>query len=74
MNPPETLEFTFQTISAGFDTFRLRVQTFSTDLTVNRVYQTNDDGTVTTSFGVGGTNPEVQADCDAVFFESLRPP
>ena len=74
VNPPETLEFTFQTISAGFDTFRLRVQTFSTDLTVNRVYQTNDDGTVTTSFGVGGTNPEVQADCDAVFFESLRPP
>ena len=72
VNPPETLELSFQTAPAGGGTYRLRVQTFRTDLEVNRVYQTNDDGTVTTTFGVGGPDPQLQPDCMPVFFENLR--
>jgi hypothetical protein len=71
VNPPETVELTFQTIFAGTATYRLRVQTFRTDLEVNRVYQTNDDGTVTTTFGVGGPDPKLEPNCMPIFFESL---
>jgi hypothetical protein len=65
------VELTFQTIFAGTATYRLRVQTFRTDLEVNRVYQTNDDGTVTTAFGVGGPDPKLEPNCMPIFFESL---
>jgi len=72
VDAPETLELTFDTIAAGAGTYRLRIQTFRTDFEVNRVYQTNDDGTVTTTFGVSGPDPQVEPDCNASFFESTQ--
>jgi len=72
VSPPETVEIAFQTVFAGVGTYRLRIQAFDQGFDINRVYQTNDDGTVTTTLGVGGPDPKLEPDCAPVFFESTQ--